>query len=157
MRNLTRVAALVALYQLCVWCPPALAQAMPGDDERATAPQRNPTTAGVLEALTIPTLGYAYAGNWARGLPPAMIQLLGVGLILEQQYCLCIFEDPPPCEGACTAGIILVVGARLWAMVDASSTAKRSNARAQGSLSGSRMMPILSPTRAGVSFRIPIS
>ena len=113
MRLIARSSVLVLVSQLIIYCPPVLAQGAPGGDTPppVTSSEKSPATAALLEAFTVPTLGYAHAGSWARGLPSAAVQLLGVGLALEQQFCLCIFEEPPPCVGRCIVGIALADGA----------------------------------------------
>ena len=67
--------------------------------------EKSPFAAGVLEVFTLPTIGYAYAGNWRRGIPSGLVRLGGLGLIISQQ--LTIFGDPPPCRDRCVAGAVI--------------------------------------------------
>ena len=157
MRRFARSSLLVLVSQLLIYCPQVMAQGAPGADTLppVIGSEKSVTTAALLEAFTVPTLGYAYAGSWARGLPSAAVQLLGVGLALEQQLCLCFFEEPPPCVGRCVVGIALAVGARVWAIIDASLTVKRNNAGGQGTISALRMLPMLGQNGAGLGVPIP--
>jgi len=127
-----------------------------GAEPAANAYEKSPATAGLLEAFTLPTLGYAYAEQWSRGLLPALGQVTGILLVAEQQYCLCIFEEPPPCDGQCVAGIVLAVGSRLWAVIDASATVRRRRASAGIAEPGVMVAPSFRHGRVGVAFRMGV-
>ena len=87
--------------------------------------EKSPFAAGVLEVLTLPTIGYAYAGNWRRGIPSGLVRLGGVGLVASQQFT--IFGDPPPCRDRCVAGAVILGLGTIWALIDAVGTTKREN------------------------------
>ncbi len=89
--------------------------------------ERSPVLAGALEVFTFPTIGYAYAGNWRRGIPSGLVRLGGLGLIISQQ--LTIFGDPPPCRDRCVAGAVIFGLGTIWALIDVVGTTKRENER----------------------------
>lgn len=116
--------------------------------------EKSPVAAGVLEWV-LPTLGYGYAGNWTRGIPPALVRITGATLVLSQ-YGLPGFGEPQPCEGECVVGVVMAVGATIWAIVDAGRTASRENARRRDTIFGSAAMPTLGPTGRGIGLRISV-
>lgn len=125
-----------------------------GEDTTAVAvSDKSPVTAGVLEWF-VPTLGYAYAGNWSRGIPPALVRVTGVILIFSQQFVL--FDEPPPCRGECLAGVALLLGGTVWAIVDAGNTATRQNARRRASLLGGTVVPTFGPAGPVISFSLSV-
>ncbi len=87
--------------------------------------ERSPVLAGALEVFTLPTIGYAYAGNWRRGIPSGLVRLGGLGLILSQQFTT--LGDPPPCRGRCVAGAVIFGWGTIWALIDVVGTTKREN------------------------------
>ena len=89
--------------------------------------ERSPSAAGVLEVFTLPTIGYAYAGNWRRGIPSGLVRLGGLGLVISQQFT--IFGAPPPCRDRCVAGAVILGLGTVWALIDVVGTTKRENER----------------------------
>jgi hypothetical protein len=81
--------------------------------------------AGALE-LVLPTVGFAYAGHWARGLPPTLFRVAGVYLALDQQMQVPL-GGSGACVGQCTLGLTLAAAGTIWAVIDAAIVAKRSN------------------------------
>jgi hypothetical protein len=102
---------------------------------------RSPVLAGALELLLpIPTLGYAYAGNWRRGLLPGGVQVLGV-FVLAYGVTDTVVEgvvtgdDDATCGAACAVGIAMILGGRVWSTVGAARTAQSWNLERGSSLS----------------------
>ena len=87
--------------------------------------EKSPFGAGVLEVFTLPTIGYAYAGNWRRGIPSGLVRVGGMGLVMSQQ--LTFFGDPPPCRDLCVAGAVMLGLGTIWALIDVVGTTKREN------------------------------
>ena len=89
------------------------------------AQKKNAAVAAVLE-YTFPFVGYAYAGNWRRGLAPGGMALGGFLLLAP-----CAYTDLGPCSDnqqiAALAGITLIVASRIWGAVGASHTATDHN------------------------------
>lgn len=133
----------------------AAAQDTAGDETEvalSSVSEKGPGTAAFLEWL-VPTAGYAHAGNWVRGVPPALVSIGGLVIYLEDQFQ--IFGNRPPCEAQCVAGIVLMAGSRFWAIIDAAAEAKRFNARL-GVLSDLSIAPDFGPNGLGVGLRIPL-
>jgi hypothetical protein len=102
---------------------------------------RSPVLAGALELLMpVPTLGYAYAGNWRRGLLPGGVQVLGLFLVSAGVGGV-IFDglfggdDDASCGALCPVGATMIVGGRVWATVGAARTARTRNLERGGALS----------------------
>jgi hypothetical protein len=79
--------------------------------------RRSPTSAAILE-FVVPVLGYRYAGNWKRGLLPAVPYVAGA--VLTNQHTRCVAEqlnDPSrTCnETEASIGGLLWLGSRVWA------------------------------------------
>jgi hypothetical protein len=110
--------------------------------ERTADPDtRSPLLAGALELLMpVPTLGYAYAGNWRRGLLPGGIQVLGLflvsagvgGVIFDGLFDA---DDDASCGALCPIGATMIVGGRVWATVGAARTARTRSLERGGALS----------------------
>ena len=121
---------LIALLLYLAMAPAARAQDRP-QAPNEDAPQvvviseKSPFAAGGLEVFTLPTIGYAYADNWRRGIPSGLVRLGGIGLIVSQQ--LTIFGDPPPCLDLCVAGTVIFSLGTIWAVIDVVGTTKREN------------------------------
>ena len=114
--------------------------------------EKSAVGAGVLE-WAIPTVGYAYAGNWSRGIPSALIRIAGGLLVIDQQFV--IFGDPPPCEGQCILGGAMALGGTIWAVIDAGGTARRENERRRQAARGPMVVPTFGEAGPGLSVRIP--
>ena len=125
-------------------------------EARAQEESKSPVLAAALE-VAIPTFGYAYAGDWSRGIPLALVRVVGVGLVIEQQWCLCIFEEPPPCEGRCIVGVAMAIGGAVWAAIDAASTARRQNERRGFPPRGPTVLPTFGAAGSGLSVHIPFT
>ncbi|MGD8319546.1 MAG: hypothetical protein PVJ02_03810 [Gemmatimonadota bacterium] len=113
--------------------------------------EKSPWVAGALEYF-VPTLGYGYAGNWKRGVPPNVVRLFGFGLYFADQFD--VLGSAPPCEDQCVAGLALAIVGSVWAIADASAEAKRYNARQQNRTVA--MSPVLSPGGWGMSMAISV-
>jgi hypothetical protein len=80
--------------------------------------ERSPLGAAAMEWF-IPTAGYAYAGKWSRGIPSGLVRIVGIGLVVSDQFT--VFGAPPPCEGQCIVGAAILVVGTVWAMIDGCS------------------------------------
>ena len=114
--------------------------------------EKSAFAAGALEYL-IPTVGYAYAGNWSRGILPNLVRVGGLALVVSQQ--LTVFGEPPPCEGRCTVGLVMALGGTVWAIVDAVNTAKRENQRRRAA-AGVVIVPTLDQDRPGAAISVAV-
>ncbi len=119
----------------------------------AVVSEKSPVAAGVLE-WAFPTLGYAYAGNWSRGVPSALVRITGLVLFMEDQFV--IFGEPPPCEGQCVLGVAMALGGTIWAIVDAGRTATRENERKRASVLGATVVPTYGPAGPGIGLHVPV-
>ncbi len=117
--------------------------------------EKSTIAAGLLEWL-VPTAGYAYAGNWVRGIPSALARVGGIALYLDDQFT--IFGSPPPCEAKCVAGAALAVGGTIWGIVDASATASRENERrrAEATRRTVSLYPRVGRSGVGLGFRVVV-
>ncbi len=117
--------------------------------------EKSPFLAGALEVLTLPTIGYAYAGNWSRGIPSALVRIVGFGLVAEQQFT--VFGSPPPCEGQSQAGLALAVVGTIWAVIDAAGTARRTNEKCRAEAQRLALIPTFGAGGPGltVGIRMP--
>jgi hypothetical protein len=115
--------------------------------------EKSALAAGVLE-WAIPTVGYAYAGNWSRGILPAVVRIGGLLLVIEQQFV--IFGAPPPCEGQCILGLAMAVGGTVWAVVDAGRTAGRENERRRSAALGATLVPTFGAAGPGLGVSVPV-
>jgi hypothetical protein len=82
---------------------------------------RSPVLAGILETA-ISTLGYAYAGNWSRGLPPFGGQVVGAVLIGTSYD-----SNSDECPTQCALGAAIWLGSKVWGVVGAVRTANERN------------------------------
>ncbi len=96
------------------------------------AESRSALLSGVLEWL-VPTVGYAYAGDWKGGLLPNTVRIGGTIAYLA--------SDANNCEAVCTAGLLAGVGGTVWAIVGAAKTAKRRPSEPQPTRSGLMVVP----------------
>ena len=158
IRALTRSRALAASsFAYLARAPGARAQDRP-QAPNEDAPQvvviseKSPFVAGVLEVFVLPTVGYAYAGNWSRGIPSALVRIVGLGLVVEQQFT--IFGKPPPCEGQCVVGAVLYGVGTIWAAIDAAGTAKRENEKRRERAVGVAVLPNIHSFGASHAVRI---
>ena len=128
---LSRSPVLAACALALVTASYASAQNVPADTSlsvRTALYESNrtiPLLAVGLEYLLTP-VGHAYAGNWKRGIPPAVVLYGGVALLAKTALD-CLDDD---CEGndpALIAGLVATTGGKLWALVSAYDTARDSN------------------------------
>jgi len=84
-----------------------------------------PVAAGFLEAF-IPTAGFAYAGDWKRGLVPNAVRLGALVVVFSRSDFLLADE----CDGdaTCEAFSLVATAATIWAIVGAVQTAHEHNA-----------------------------
>jgi hypothetical protein len=108
--------------------------------------------AGALEWM-IPTVGYAYAGNWSRGILPGLVRISGMGLLFSH-LSLMWLEDAP-CRGRCVAGCVMGLGGAVWAVVDAANTAKRENRRRRAA-AGVSIVPTVDHNGLGAAILVAI-
>jgi hypothetical protein len=120
----------------------------------APAPShKSPLAAGLLEWFTVPTVGYAYAGDWSRGIPSGLVRLTGFGLVLSA-----VNVDEPvddACGGRCALGLAMFLGGSAWAVIDAVNTAERENDRRRSTSAGVSALPTIVDGRVG--FRVQIA
>lgn len=100
---------------------------------------RSPGLAAGLEFLfPVPTLGYAYAGDWRRGLLPGGVQVVGASLIVagitETVIDGLSGDTDADCGSLCAVGITMLIGGRIWSTVGAARAAGRWNLDRGGSL-----------------------
>ena len=118
-----------------------------GQQALPPADTRSPVLAGALE-LFLPTVGFAYAGDWKRGLPPNIVRVGAVVSIVATDWCR---EDG---DDACAVlGLLLGVG-HVWATIGAVNTARDRNRRSEPSSVGLLFRPASNGSlRVGVSLR----
>ena len=95
---------------------------------------RAPVMAGALDFF-LPTLGYAYAGDWRRGLLPGGVRIVGVGLIvhgLSKATVDGLFGGDADCGSQCSLGLGMVVVGTVWGTVGAARTAHLHNRNVAG-------------------------
>ena len=111
---------------------------------------KSPVTAGYLELL-LPTLGYGYAGNWSRGIPSALVRITGLGLAFNA-------SNTTGRARTEALGLAIFGAGAIWAVIDASRTASRENARRREAVLGGTVMPTLGlgPTGTGVGLHVSI-
>ena len=121
---IARVITALTVVALLVGAP-ARAQA-PGEatstDPPAGTDTRSPLLAGVLEWV-VPTVGYAYAGAWRRGLVPNSVRVGGLVLAAWQFNGGTGGADVDRCPSACVVGLIGAVAGTVWAVAGAARTA----------------------------------
>jgi hypothetical protein len=95
--------------------------------------RKDPLVAGVLEWV-LPTAGYAYAGNWKKGVAPGVLRYGGAVVVL-----LAIpFMDGSSsvtCNAQCITGAAMAITGVVWGTAGSVNTAKGHNARVSGSAS----------------------
>ena len=101
-------------------CSLQLGFAQPSDSLRSFS-YRNPYAAGILEWV-IPTLGYAYAGRWSKGLLPTAIRIGGIVLYTGIDH----GEGSEWYRDYKTPLIVATVGT-VWAVTGAANTARKRN------------------------------
>jgi hypothetical protein len=125
---------------------------IPDPPRVVVVPGKSPFLAGALEIITLPTIGYAYAGNWTRGFPSAAVRILGFALWREQLY-----WSPPPCQAQCIAGAIMLYGGWIWAASDAAGTARRTNEERRTEALRGAVLPTLHRGSLGVQIQLRVS
>ena len=130
------------------------ASGLPASDEMRVVviSEKSPFLAGVLELVTFPTIGYAYAGNWKRGLPSAAVRILGFALWGEQMVSL----DSDPCDARCVSGLLMLIGGWVWAASDAAGTARRTNEKRRAEALGAVVLPTFGRRSVGAQIQIRI-
>jgi len=104
---------------------PATAQGQAADTVRVGS-THSALAAGLLEWV-FPTAGFAYAGDWKRGLLPNVLRVGAyVGFIGTADW----LSSGDACEGdnACRVFAVAAVATTVWAIVDAVNTAHDHNA-----------------------------
>jgi hypothetical protein len=155
---LARVSITLATVAILVSSPAGLcgqdaAQEPAGDTARVVAiSKKYPIAAGVLEFL-YPTAGYAYAGNWSRGFPPALVRVTGAVLLAEFAIG---YMAALPCTARCATGAAMYFGGTIWAVFDAGATATRTNVRKLEASGGISVYPTLGQEGFGVGARVPV-
>jgi len=79
---------------------------------------RSAFLSGLIEYF-VPTVGYAYAGNWKKGLLPNAVRTAGFIAAVSAD------DSVDDCEAVCVAGAVAAVGGTIWAIFGAQRTAKR--------------------------------
>ena len=151
--RLTVWVCLLAVAGLFV-APQLRAQDLPGatDSTNPTSVSDRSAAAAVVLEWALPTVGYAYAGNWSRGIPPAVVRLLGFAMVLDHQFT--IFGSPPPCEGQCAFGYGIAAAGTVWAMFDVARTTTRENARRRAAAVEVSVAPSSGRNGLGVGLRV---
>ena len=76
--------------------------------------RHSPAAAGIIEFF-LPSAGFAYAGDWTRGLPPNVVRL-GAGIAFARTY----DEATESCEGSgCRTWAFVFLASTIWSVVDA--------------------------------------
>jgi hypothetical protein len=88
---------------------------------------RSPVAAGFLEYI-IPTAGFAYGGDWRRGLLPNALRIGGLVLVVSRSE-LGLFGTESECQTECKAGFVLAVVGSIWAIAGAVDTTNEFNDR----------------------------
>lgn len=109
----TLFAPFILVLVLC-GARPAMAQSPDSND--ASPP--SPWVAGGLE-LFLPTVGFAYAGDWARGIPPNLVRVGAVVGIVASDAC-----DGEGDDTACAVLGLTLLASHVWAVVGAVGTAR---------------------------------
>ena len=121
--------------------------------------EKSPLGAAFLEYL-LPTAGYAYAGDWRRGVPSAAVRLIGFAMIMSDvapRISPFSSSSSRPCEENCKWGLGLAAVGTVWAMVDAARTAQRENRRHHERTTGLMFSPDLRPAGLGARLHVSIS
>lgn len=89
-------------------------------DSLAIDSYKSPALSAALE-WAVPTLGYAYAGRWRKGVLPSVLRIGGVVLIV------CAYTGQETIPNPYIAGEVMGVIGTVWAMTGAAHTAKQTN------------------------------
>lgn len=84
--------------------------------------ERSPLAAAALETL-VPVLGHIYAGDWRRGISPALVYAGGVAAFAYA------YNECTDCEFLLIGGAVAWLGGRVWGIVSAARTAQERNER----------------------------
>ena len=106
----------------------------PEPEATQASDHRSPVVAGLIEPF-VPTLGYAYAGDWRRGLLPAGVRVVGVGLIvhgLSKATVDGLFGGDADCGSQCSLGLGMFMVGTVWGTVGAARTAHLHNRNVAG-------------------------
>ena len=85
--------------------------------------ERSNVLSGVIE-LYLPTVGFAYAGDWKRGLLPNAIR---IGSLIGFFSTVDLFDSSSSSDDAAGLWAIAFLGATVWAVVEAVNTANDRN------------------------------
>ena len=122
---------LIAFISLFIVSTPSYAQSADTTvDTVYVGVAHSPTTAGVME-MFLPSAGFAYAGDWKRGLLPNALRLTAIVGIVTTADVLA-----NTCDGICNAWQVLFVASTVWSIVGAVKTANQHNALIQRSKVG---------------------
>ena len=85
--------------------------------------ERSNVLSGVIE-LYLPTVGFAYAGDWKRGLLPNALRIGSfIGLLSTVDF----LDDSSSSDTAAGLWVIAFLGTTVWAVVEAVNTANDRN------------------------------
>lgn len=113
--------AKVTMVSILVVALPATAEGQAADTV-FVGTEHSPWTSGFLE-FVFPTAGFAYAGDWKRGLLPNAFRV-GALIGFAETY----DDATDTCEDDCTAWSIALLATTVWAIVGAAQTATDYNA-----------------------------
>lgn len=147
------LAVVLAAAALAAVPPSASSQERAGGNGRT---EKSPVAAAVFE-LYVPLTGYAYAGDWKRGIPAAALWAGGVAALAYGAACV----TDGPGEGCSEArrragelGWLAAAISRLWGGVGAYRTAREHHRAA-----GTGPNPVLvrrDDGRLGIGLRLPV-
>ena len=101
---------------------------------------RSAVAAGVLEWL-VPTAGYAYAGDWGRGLLPNAVRLGGFVLFITQYEVNVFFADDDECPSGCVLGLVMAAAGSIWAIAGSVAATQNHNDRLREAASQLVLLP----------------
>ena len=115
----------------------------------AAQSERSPILAGAFE-LFLPTTGFAYAGDWKRGLLPNAVRIGSVVGIVATDAC----ADDDESGGTCIALVAALAISHVWATVGAVKTAQDRNRALEAAPRELVLRP--GPTSGSLSFGLAI-
>lgn len=158
---MTQVVRCISVVTLCVISlhAPLSAQQAVDPDRPVPTSTKSPLLAGFLEYM-VPWVGFAYAGDGARGTLPNLVRIGGVvlaiaGLEADGEFFLFFPTDDVElrCPTLCTVGVAAAVVGSVWAIAGAVDTATDRNA-----LVRSAMRLSVQPSPVGglsIGYRLP--
>lgn len=123
--------------------------------------RKRPVTA-LLLALILPSTGHAYAGNWLRGLPFAVIRIgffILIGTSMEEQYTYGDFNSDKNIPDKAYLGAIGYAFTTIFEMVDAATEADKYNQKLWNRIQSEKpgLGVNITPYKDGVSLRLSYS